>query len=176
MASSQNEPWLEQPLEYLIAPTGAGDFFARIYERDALVAQHDAPARFAGLLSIDAVDRIVTNMDLRTGQLDMADASRRMTRAEFIDTAGFVNRGAVAELHRGGATIILQQAHQLDPTLARFCRGLEHVFSAHVQTNLYLTPPNAQGFRTHYDNHDVFVVQIEGEKLWRLYDKPVDTP
>jgi lysine-specific demethylase/histidyl-hydroxylase NO66 len=87
-----------------------------------------------------------------------------------------VDRGAVADHHRAGATIILQQAHQLEPSLGRFCRALEHAFSAHVQTNLYLTPPNAQGFKTHYDNHCVFVLQIAGEKAWRLYEKPVDTP
>lgn len=170
------EPWLDDPLLYLIAPTAPADFIARVYEREPLIALHGEPKRFDGLLSIDAVDRIVTNTDLREGQLDLADASRQMTRAEFVDSAGYVNRGAVAELHRAGATIILQQAHQMEPALARFCRGLEHVFSAHVQTNLYLTPPNAQGFRTHYDNHDVFVVQVEGEKAWRLYDKPVDIP
>jgi ribosomal protein L16 Arg81 hydroxylase len=87
-----------------------------------------------------------------------------------------VDRGAVADHHRAGATIILQQAHQIEPSLGRFCRALEHVFSCHVQTNLYLTPPNAQGFKTHYDNHCVLVIQIAGEKAWRLYEKPVDTP
>jgi ribosomal protein L16 Arg81 hydroxylase len=171
-----HEPWLADPLAYLIAPTQPADFLARIYEREALVVGHNAPRRFEGLLSIDNVDRIVTNVDLREGQLDLADASKQILRSSFIDSAGYVDRGAVASRHRAGATIILQQAHQLEPSLARFCRGLEHVFSAHVQTNLYLTPPNAQGFRTHYDNHDVFVVQVEGEKAWRLYDKPVDTP
>jgi ribosomal protein L16 Arg81 hydroxylase len=39
-----------------------------------------------------------------------------------------------------------------------------------VQTNIYLTPASNQGFRTHYDNHDVMVVQVEGEKLWRFYN------
>lgn len=173
---NRTEPWLENPLGYLIGAERVGDFFASTYEREPLIVAHEAPRRFEGLLSIDAVDRLVTNIDLRDGQLDLADASRRITRAEFVDSAGFVDRGAVASRYRDGATIILQQAHQLEPPLARFCRGLEHVFSAHVQTNLYLTPANAQGFRTHYDNHDVFVVQIEGEKAWRLYDKPVDTP
>jgi mannose-6-phosphate isomerase-like protein (cupin superfamily) len=63
-----------------------------------------------------------------------------------------------------------------DSTLADFCRALEQVFSCHVQTNIYLTPPNAQGFAAHYDNHDVFVLQVEGEKRWRLYQTPVDMP
>lgn len=170
------EPWLDDPLGYLIGAGRVGDFFSRIYEREALVVAHGDATRFEGLLSIDDVDRIVTNTDLREGQLDLADASRQMMRSDFLDTAGFVDRGAVAQLHGNGATIILNQAHQLDPKLGRLCRGLEHTFSSHVQTNLYLTPPNAQGFRTHYDNHDVLVIQIAGEKAWRLYGMPIDTP
>src|SRR5688572_5922421 len=171
-----SEPWLDDPLGYLIGAERVGDFFARIYESEALVAHHKQPKRFEGLLSIDAVDRLVTNVDLREGQLDLADASRRLMRSDYLDTSGYIDRGAVADHHRGGATIILQHAHQLEPALGRFCRALENIFSAHVQTNLYLTPPNAQGFKTHYDNHCVFVLQITGEKAWRLYEKPVDTP
>lgn len=172
----KSEPWLNDPLGYLIGPERIDDFFARIYEREALVVHYDAPKRFDGLFSIDDVDRLVTGFDLREGQLDLADATRQMQRSDYVDSAGYVDRGAVAERHRGGATIVLNQAHQIDPSLARLCRGLEYVFSSHVQTNLYLTPPNAQGFRTHYDNHDVLVIQIEGEKAWRLYNKPIDTP
>ncbi len=170
------EPWLDDPLGCLLGAERVRDFWGRVYEREALVVAHSQPERFAGLMSIAQVDRIVTNTDLREGQLDLADASRRLTRSNYLDSAGYVDRGAVADYYRGGATIILQQAHQIEPSLGRFCRGLEHVFTAHVQTNLYLTPPNAQGFKTHYDNHDVFVLQMEGEKSWRLYEKPVDTP
>ena len=170
------EPWLDDPLGYLIGRERIEAFFARIYEREALVVAHGDAKRFAGLLSIDDVDRIVTSVDLREGQLDLADASRQLRRSDYVDSAGYVDRGAVADLHRKGATIILQQAHQLEPPLGRFCRALEYLFSAHVQTNLYLTPANAQGFRTHYDNHDVLVVQIAGEKRWRLYEKPIEAP
>lgn len=170
------EPWLDDPLGYLIGAERVDDFFAQIFEREALIVPHNKPKRFEGLLSIARVDDIVTGTDLKEGQLDLADASRQLQRGAYVDAAGYVDRGAVAEFHREGATIVLNQAHQLDPTLGRYCRALEHVFSTHVQTNLYLTPPNAQGFRTHYDNHDVLVIQIAGEKAWRLYDMPVDTP
>lgn len=170
------EPWLEDSLGYLIGAERVSGFFETIYEREPLIVVHNDATRFDGLLSVDDVDRIVTGTDLRDGQLDLANAARRMNKSEFVDSAGYVDRGAVADLYRGGATIILQQAHQLDPRLGRLCRSLEHVFSSHVQTNLYLTPPNAQGFRTHYDNHDVLVIQVAGEKRWRLYGTPVDTP
>ena len=171
-----SEPWLDDPLGYLIGPDRVSDFFARVYERESLIVSCESPDRFGGLLSIDDVDRIVSGTDLREGQLDLANAARRPDRPASVDAAGYVARGAVADFYRGGSTIILQQAHQIEPRLGRLCRGLEYVFCAHMQTNLYLTPAAAQGFPTHYDNHDVFVLQIEGEKAWRLYDKPVDTP
>ncbi len=171
-----HEPWLVNPLGYLIGAEREGDFFARIYEREALIVHHSVPERFAGLISIDDIDRIVTTLDLREGQLTLADASSHVDADEYVDAGDFIDRGAVADRYRRGATIVLNQAHQFDPALARLCRGLEHAFSAHVQTNIYLTPSNAQGFRTHYDNHDVFVIQVEGEKAWRLYDMPIEAP
>lgn len=171
-----SEPWLDDPLGYVIGAERVADFFARIYEREALIVHHNDANRFAGLISLEAVDRTVTCLDLKEGQLALADASHDTDSSQYVDAASFIDRGAVADLYRRGATIILNQAHQFDPALARLCRGLEHVFSSHVQTNIYLTPPRAQGFRTHYDNHDVLVIQVEGEKAWRLYDKPVDTP
>jgi hypothetical protein len=45
-----------------------------------------------------------------------------------------------------------------------------------VHTNLYLTPPGAQGFDPHYDTHEVFVLQIEGIKHWRLYGPGRELP
>ncbi|HWA01398.1 MAG TPA: cupin domain-containing protein [Caulobacterales bacterium] len=171
-----SDKWRDDPLGRLIGPERIGDFFARVYEREALIVAHGDGARFADLISIAAVDRIVTGVDLKEGQLDLANAARQLMKSDYLDSAGYVDRGAVAELFAAGSTIILQQAHQLDPQLGAFCRGLERVFSSHVQTNIYLTPANAQGFRTHFDNHDVFVLQISGEKAWRLYDVPVDTP
>lgn len=170
------EPWLVDPLGYLIGAGREDDFFARVYEREALVVHHDAPQRFAGLISIDDIDRIVTTLDLREGQLALANAAANVDSDSYVDSASFIDRGAVADHYRRGATIVLNQAHQFDPALSRLCRGLEHVFSSHVQTNIYLTPPNAQGFRTHYDNHDVLVIQVEGEKVWRLYEMPIATP
>lgn len=38
---------------------------------------------------------------------------------------------------------------------------------------MYLTPPNSQGFAPHYDDVEAFILQIEGQKRWRLY-KPLD--
>jgi len=45
-----------------------------------------------------------------------------------------------------------------------------------LQFNIYITPANAQGFAPHYDDHDVFILQTTGTKIWRLYHSPIELP
>jgi hypothetical protein len=78
--------------------------------------------------------------------------------------------------YRHGATIVLQALHERWPTLTILCRSLAWDLSAGVQVNAYLTPPNAQGLKPHYDTHDVFVLQAAGSKHWSLYDVPTPLP
>eukprot|EP00954_Amorphochlora_amoebiformis_P003993 310054-Amorphochlora_amoeboformis.AAC.1 len=35
--------------------------------------------------------------------------------------------------------------------------------------NAYLTPSGTQGFAPHFDDVDVYILQLEGRKRWRLY-------
>jgi len=70
-----------------------------------------------------------------------------------------------------GATIILETMHAYSPTLREFCRELEAELRRDTQVNAYITPPGAQGFATHVDSHDVFVVQVYGEKHWLVHDR-----
>src|SRR5207253_2896853 len=45
----------------------------------------------------------------------------------------------------------------------------EGVFHCPVHGNLYLTPAQSQGFDAHFDAHEVFALQLDGVKHWRLY-------
>jgi len=174
--ASSARPWASDALSWLIGPTSHAEFFERYYEREALIVARDQADRFAPLLSIAHIDGLIASADLRSHAIDLADANRELDRQLWVMDGGAVDRAVIAHQHALGATIILQQLHQSDPDLAAFCRAMEQTFSCHVQTNIYLTPPSAQGFHTHYDNHDVFVLQVEGEKRWRLYGTPVTTP
>jgi bifunctional lysine-specific demethylase and histidyl-hydroxylase NO66 len=156
------------PLAFLLGEDAAQRFMADSYERLPVVGA--AP-------NADDIDRLVTSTDLKEGDLILADAGRGGIEPDtYLDDEGYVDRGIVASQYRAGATIIINQAQRMIPGLGALCEGLESVFSSHVQTNCYLTPPDAQGFPSHYDNHDVFVMQVQGRKRWRLYGTPVNTP
>jgi hypothetical protein len=135
------------------------------------------PARFQKLAAINDLDAFLTSEGARLPRVTLAD-SRRQGGASVppddytVNEQGLIDLPALLSLYDQGATVVLAQMHEVHPPLARFCRGLERIFLHPVQCNIYLTPPGAQGFRCHYDTHDVLILQVQGEKLWRYWTKP----
>lgn len=178
---SPSPRWEEDALGFLIAPVTRDELLSRYYEREALINIRNEPDRYAELLTLGALDQFIASADLREGMVDLTNHKNRIERDSYVDENGRVSRVVVAEEYLRGATIVLPQLHDSMFNLSEFCRALEEVFSCHMQTNIYLTPRSDdgtgnQGFPPHYDNHDVFVMQISGAKAWRLYGVPVETP
>lgn len=156
------------PLDYMIAPLGRDEFFARYYEKD----YYRSPAaldQVAALLSVDRVDEIISDSELPPSALTMAQSGAPVPASEYTYASGIIDRGAVLDNFRNGATIVLPQLHFADARLYTFCLALEREFGARIQTNIYLTPPGNSGFGIHYDDHDVFVLQVSGRKKWEIY-------
>ena len=57
-----------------------------------------------------------------------------------------------------------------------FCRELEGELGHPAQANAYYTPRDSQGLPVHHDTHDVFVLQVAGEKRWLVYDPVLELP
>ena len=91
----------------------------------------------------------------------------------FTDSA---DPDRVAAAFATGATIVLQGLHLNWTPLAKFCRALEADLGHPVQANSYYTPRGSQGFAVHHDTHDVFVLQVAGEKHWRIYEPLLELP
>lgn len=174
--------WEEDALGFLIAPIGRKDFLENYYERKALINIRNEPDRYADLLTLDILDHFINSADLREGMIDLTNHKNRIERDDYVNEDGRISRATIAEEYLRGATIVLPQFHDSIFNLGEFCRALEEVLTCHMQTNIYLTPQSNddgtgnQGFPPHYDNHDVFVMQISGAKAWRIYGTPVETP
>ena len=165
--------WLLDPIE----PT---TFFAEFYERKPLLIERQQPAKFAALLSIDAIDRYLSTSSPCRPDVFLVDAARELKHEDYSfsnsEPPGRIDLPRAYELFSTGATISLSQMHERLLSLADLCRAVEATFSGHFQTNIYLSPPHAQGFKTHFDSHDVFVLQVSGSKVWTLYDTAVELP
>lgn len=82
----------------------------------------------------------------------------------------------VYEKHRQGSTIVLRSLSEISLPIAQFARELERFFGGRVTANAYWSPSASKGFSAHFDTHDVFVVQIHGQKTWRLHGTQVELP
>ena len=104
--------------------------------------------------------------------LSTADTCRRAGIGHrTIDDVIQPNR--VLELHAAGATMVLQGLQLSDPHLARLANNLALDLGHAVQINAYLSPAAAKGLELHFDFHDVFVLQLDGRKRWRVWE-PLD--
>ncbi len=131
-------------------------------------------------MSVDAIDRYLSTTTPSNADVFLVDAAREIKSEDYSfpnsEPPGRIDLPRAYQLYRTGATISLSQMHERLPPLAALCRVVERTFSSHFQTNIYLSPPHAQGFKTHFDSHDVFVLQVSGSKLWTIYDTGIVLP
>lgn len=94
--------------------------------------------------------RYLATATARTGEMPMADMQR------------------LGALLKSGCTMVVDQLNAYDPTLEIACRALQWWAHELVQVNAFLTTGEASGFRLHWDDHDVVIVQLAGEKSWEV--------
>lgn len=159
-----------------IAPVSSERFFADYWERQPLIVDAADSARFGALFSLEEADRILTAGALNFPAIRLARGETRLDPAEFTFASGRIDPLAVAKQFDSGTTIILDQLQETVPALRDLCWDLQSELGFAFHTNIYVTPPNAQGFKVHYDTHDVFILQIAGAKEWETFESPIALP
>jgi hypothetical protein len=160
------------------------DFAADYWSRRPLLARAaDTGESFADLLTLADVDELLTRRGLRTPFLRIAKDGAVVDGKRFTTSGGAgaeiadqVSSDAVLRLFADGSTVVLQGLHRLWPPLIEFADQLAADLGHPTQVNAYVTPPSSRGFSPHYDVHDVFVLQVAGEKHWRIHPPVLPDP
>jgi len=163
-------------LSDILNPIDAESFFAEYFEAKPLLVARGKSTYFQSLLNLDDIDRLLTTTDLRHPDITLVKAEQPIDDKDYTFKDQAINVLQLFRLHHDGATIIFNHLHSYHPPLTELCAALEMTFSAPVQTNIYVTPPRAKGFKAHFDTHDVFILQVNGTKKWRLYGTPIPLP
>ena len=169
---SGNRPALSRCIS-IDADLFAADYWGR---RPLLSRADSLENEFSDLFSTEAVDELVSEHGLRTPFMRMAVEGQVLAKDRFTASGGFgaeiadqVSSDKVLAEFAGGATIVLQGLHRTWPPIIDFTTRLVADLGHPVQVNAYITPASSRGFDPHYDVHDVFVLQISGEKRWRIH-------
>jgi lysine-specific demethylase/histidyl-hydroxylase NO66 len=150
-------------------------FMATFWGRVPFYKSGADPGAFADLFSSLAVDRVLHTTSARLSRL------RLVKDGETLDPCSYLHQapsGPLSEMPDiatlyghfwSGATITLNGLQRYWPPLSRFCSDLERDLTHPIQANAYITPESSRGLAEHYDNHDVFVLQVSGVKHWDIY-------
>jgi ribosomal protein L16 Arg81 hydroxylase len=111
--------------------------------------------------------RIVKDGD---GVLDAAFTTS--TRVQSVNITDAVVPERVYELLRTGATITWNSVNHFHSGLRELTRMLATKFAIRSDVVAFLTPAGKQGFTPHHDPVDLFIIQLEGIKHWKLWKPP----
>ncbi len=163
----------------------AADEFARDHWSHTPVVTRaaDLPGGLLDLFGEGSVDELVSRRGLRAPFLRVAQNGRTLGDREFTQSGGVgasvadqVSDDKLLGHFADGATIVLQGLHRTWGPLIDFTQQLADELGHPVQANAYVTPSQNTGFSDHYDVHDVFVLQVGGEKRWRVRPPVHDSP
>jgi ribosomal protein L16 Arg81 hydroxylase len=173
-----------EALPRCIEPVEEREFLDEHWERRPLVVERDEPGRFDDLLTAEDVERLLESGGLRHPAFRLVRADEQLNTSRYlvdvpwrpVPFTGMADVSRAAEEFERGATLVVQALHHWWPAIATFCRSLEVTLGHPSQTNAYYTPRAAQGLPVHHDTHDVFCLQVSGEKRWLVYEPAWELP
>lgn len=112
--------------------------------------------------------------DYRMVRVSAASGEQELFDTDDADPFGIADW--VMRHHASGYSLVVNSLQlrnddcaTLASALARQICDRPETGVVHVGVNLYATPSESQGLVPHYDDHSVFVIQLEGQKRWTLW-------
>jgi ribosomal protein L16 Arg81 hydroxylase len=166
-------------LDEILQPYGWPLFAEKYWQKLPLHVDRKNPTFFGSLVSREQIEFLINTHGGRD-DFPISIIGSRLGETVPTEERGF-NRShwrfdKVYERVSKGATVrIGNLGHFLDP-VHRLISAFEASLNTDIGVNLYLTPAGSQAFGAHFDTHDVFVLQIEGTKMWKIFTPPEDLP
>lgn len=147
-------------LDHLISPLSVDEFIRDFRGKRAVHIPGEA-GKFPDIYAWEQIN----------DQINFSRPSRESIRL-IHDKQALEHRelAKLAEWMIKGATLVINRVQEVDPIVSRFATNLGGDLNALVNVNCYASYPSKQGFDTHYDGHDVFVIHTAGEKSWKVVE------
>lgn len=160
----------------LIQPVEKKAFFEDYFGKKSLLIKRQNTSFYQDLLTPAHLDDILFRWpnDATLVKADKNDGNRQNLYAGVTQTS---TPTILSELDQG-STLILDKLDNRLPNLTELNGRLETELHYSHQANIYVTPPQSKGFRPHFDDHHVFILQTTGKKYWRVDNntQPTNTP
>ncbi len=154
----------------LIQPISLEDFNVNYWEKQFLHISRNDPNFFTPLFSIEALDKVLEYSRPQGISLKVIKNNQSIIPSVYENQDGSLNLNQLYTSYADGNSIIVNGMQRYWDPIKSLIESIRQQISHNASANLYLTPENEKAFSPHYDSHDVFAIQISGEKHWILYD------
>lgn len=151
-------------------------FRKNFWEDQPLHIERADSGYFSHLLSEATLVDFLQAGDATFPEVQAINAREPVPVAHYTTDKKVVCAQKLMQFHAQGATIAVSEVHKKFPALHELCVQFSKDFQMLCQANAYLSPAGNQGFHSHYDTHDVFVLQVAGRKTFRFYSAGVKLP
>ena len=165
-------------LRALLSPIAAEEFLRQDYGQRFL----HVPGRrgkFSALLPWQVLNEILEEHRMEPPRLRLTRAGKPVPGEKWLSwqsnrrKSGYpiprLNSTALSRELREGATLVLDNVDELHRPVRQMAQALERAFHVRVQVNSYSGFRTSHGFDLHWDDHDVFILQVAGRKQWKVY-------
>ncbi|WP_138506278.1 cupin domain-containing protein [Nostoc sp. PA-18-2419] len=156
-----------QSLKDLIKPYQINTFLEKNWTKEAIFLPSDGERNFNNLFSWDKLTDLINYHEFEFPSLRLSKNGKILDKNENTNFLKHCQEGA---------TLVIDRIHNLVPEIATFTSKLRHSLGCRVHVNLYCSLPKQQGFSCHYDPHEVFILQIDGQKEWQIFNDTFKYP
>ena len=166
----------------LVRPLTAQEFLNNHYRDKRPVLFRGEGPRFASLCTYEQINELMRS-DAWYARMNLVQDGRSVPNIAYTTPLfghGWRRSGSPAirsslddrrlqAMLRQGASIVLNGLQDLLPPVRAVADALEEALGNYAAINLYASWVATPGFATHWDDHDVFILQVAGTKRWQLY-------
>lgn len=162
-------------LEHLLSPLAVDEFLKNFWGQ-AFKHVPGHPDKFAHLLPWHRLNEALEQHRLDFPRLRLTRDGQRLPPGSYISHGNSRQKRVprlryeklTQELDRG-ATLVLDAVDELYESTRVLAEALELFFHERVQINAYASWKTSRGFDLHWDDHDVFILQVTGRKHWMVH-------
>jgi ribosomal protein L16 Arg81 hydroxylase len=164
-------------LEKLLEPCLPKNFLEECWGK-TYVHVRGWPGKFSHLLPWDKLNEILKHHRLDHPRLRLIESGKSLPVTSYLKHVTPARRKApiprllpvsFTNQLRKGATLVLDAVDEFYQPLEELAEALELIFHERVQINAYAGWRTSHGFDLHWDDHDVFILQVAGRKSWSVY-------
>lgn len=158
-------------LAWLLEPLTVDAFLDEFWGRSHYHVSRSSPEYFDSLREeADSVDALLTVFRPHLSLVSLVRQEERKDQYVYRLADGSFDVAAIGQDFADGFTIVLDSVQRYVRSIASLAHSIDVELNFAAQVNAYFTPPQSQGFVAHFDDHDALIVQLQGSKIWHLYE------